>query len=129
MQTHLFAWILKSALPPMLVRLLLDCSVCYPELTCNYFGQLMLSAMAENLCDTGCQICVLFCFSDYWCGCVICLTHAGLNIAIKLLSQAQKKFPEVSWADLMQMSSAAAIKVWPVTSCGHCAPNAFAYMQ
>jgi len=37
--------------------------------------------------------------------------NAGLTTAVKILEPVKKKFPEVGWADLMQMASAVAIEV------------------
>lgn len=36
--------------------------------------------------------------------------NAGLNIAINLLKPIKAKFPDVSYADLFQMASAAAVE-------------------
>jgi L-ascorbate peroxidase len=40
--------------------------------------------------------------------------NAGLDSAIKLITKIRNKYPEVSWADLYQMGSAAAITVCSV---------------
>lgn len=37
--------------------------------------------------------------------------NAGLNTALGLLKPIKKKFPEVGWADLMQIASATAVEV------------------
>eukprot|EP00904_Undaria_pinnatifida_P010831 jgi/Undpi1/6879/HiC_scaffold_21.g09355.m1 len=37
--------------------------------------------------------------------------NAGLSIALNLLKPIKKKFPDVGWADLMQMASATAVEV------------------
>jgi catalase (peroxidase I) len=37
--------------------------------------------------------------------------NAGLSAAVALLQPVHDKFPEVSWADLIQMASAVAIEV------------------
>ncbi len=42
---------------------------------------------------------------------VCTLSLAGLNIALNLLKPIAKKYPDVSYADLFQMASAAAVEV------------------
>jgi Peroxidase len=43
--------------------------------------------------------------------------NAGLDSAIKLVTEIKNKYPEVTWADLYQLGSAAAITVRPNLRC------------